>query len=128
MFIFGLMATSSVFIFNTLSAEYGLGVESNISNTYNQLNNLYQETNETYQQIEEASGGESDGNFLTNLGAIWRATKLLGKTFSFGVTLSNDAAEDLNLPVEIRWTILGILLIAIITILITIAARSKLEG
>lgn len=128
MFVFGLVTSGSIYLFNTWSDDYGLTVQSNLSNTYSQLNSLYEDTNETYQQIEDASGGDESGNFLTNLAAIWRATKLLGKTFTFGVTLSNDAAEDLNLPSEIRWTILGLLLVSIIAILITVAARSKLES
>lgn len=127
-FVFGLFATGGMTLYNQWADSYKtVDPNAEIGATYNSLQDLYTETNKTYSTIEEAVGGEEDGNFLTNLKAIWRGIKLLGRTFTFGVNVSEDVANDLNLPAEIRYTILGLLLLAIIGIIITVAARARLE-
>jgi TRAP-type mannitol/chloroaromatic compound transport system permease large subunit len=109
--------------FNT--ANIGLVGDDNTSATYDRLNNIspiYQEVDDT---IKATGAGDSQGNFLVNLGSMWASVKIFFTSFGDVSEVTEDAAFDLKIPDWLRFALLATVTILFLGLLINIAVRWK---
>ena len=106
-------------------ANIGLVGEDNVTGTYDRLNNLspiYKEVDDT---IKATGAGDSQGNFLVNLGSMWASVKIFFTSFGDVSEVTEEAAFALKVPDWLRFALLATVAILFLGLLINIAVRWK---
>lgn len=107
------------------TANIGLVSGENVSGTYDRLNNIspiYKEVDDT---IKATGAGDSQGNFLVNLGSMWASVKIFFTSFGDVSEVTESAAYDLKVPDWLRFSLLATAAILFLGLLINIAVRWK---
>ena len=127
MLIFSLTIVAGVTLFNDVSGEYGY-TASTIGDDYNYVQDLSATTNGSYQSIKGSqSSSSSDSNFLVDLGTMWGVVKSLFNSAEFTQEVTGQATRDLGIPSIVTGVFIGLVTIALITLLVSIAVRWKVD-
>lgn len=127
MLIFSLTIVAGVTLYNDTASEYGI-TTSTIGNNYNYVNDLSATTNGSYQSIKGSqSSSGTDSNFLVDIGTMWGVVKSLFNSAEFTQEVTGQASQDLGIPSIIPGVFISLITIALITLLVSIAVRWKVD-
>lgn len=130
MFVFSLVVVAGSSLYNDLAASYGVTLNQNVSNSYNNIQDYYGDLSEVEDQIQgsdSAAVDSTDNNFITSVKSMWAAVQLFFNNFRFVTDLSNNISDDLGIPKVIIDVITGLILLSFIALIFSIAVRWKAD-
>lgn len=125
--VFSLAISGALLLYNDTGSNYGVTPNNQLQEKYSNINEYYGDINNTFSNIEGSESAGEGSNFLVSLGRMWSSVKLFFNNFEFVSEVSSQAENDLKLPPIITTVIVGLILVSLVTLLISIAIRWRVD-